>query len=172
MRCKYAEATWLANSRRSDNQPGPAQTEPMCIVGDKVPAVKLGNGFGTVRVVPPSGRGKPVCGMLLLKDSPPPSLSSPFPSLLTSLSQTAVFLLFPFLSSCSEPGASSWVVLSSLPGLPHSNVQWAYHGLLLSPGTGITSPGVPPLLPHPSSHLRPILGSLISVHPSSLLARL
>ncbi|KAK4807039.1 LOW QUALITY PROTEIN: hypothetical protein QYF61_018380 [Mycteria americana] len=42
-----AEATWLVNTRGSDNRPGPAQTKPLYTVGgDKVPVVHIGKWLG------------------------------------------------------------------------------------------------------------------------------
>lgn len=66
--CKHwdtnlAEATWLLNTRGSANHSGPAQTNPLHIVGeDKVPILHIGKWLEkSVWISPPIGKGKPVC---------------------------------------------------------------------------------------------------------------
>jgi len=64
------KATWLLNARGSINRAGPAQSKLLRTVeGHKVPVVHIKNTLGkTVWVIPTLGKGKPIHGILLLRD--------------------------------------------------------------------------------------------------------
>lgn len=67
-----AEATWLVNSRGSDNHTGPAEIKPLYTVGgDKVLTVHMGSPgkwLGrAVWVAPTLGKNKPICVIVFTK---------------------------------------------------------------------------------------------------------
>ncbi|KAJ7400726.1 hypothetical protein WISP_00195 [Willisornis vidua] len=65
-----AKATWLVNTRASINRAGPAQSKLLNTVdGDKFPVVHMRGMLGkTVCVSPTSNKGKPIRGIVFLKD--------------------------------------------------------------------------------------------------------
>ncbi|RMC01093.1 hypothetical protein DUI87_22359 [Hirundo rustica rustica] len=61
-----AKATWMVNTRGSNNRAGPAQSEPLHTVGgDKVPVVHMKSILGkTVCINPTSGKGRSIRGIV------------------------------------------------------------------------------------------------------------
>ena len=64
-----AEATWLVNNRGSINHNGPTQSSSLHTVeGDKVPIVHVKSMGKAVRVLPASGKGKPLHGTVFAQE--------------------------------------------------------------------------------------------------------